>query len=75
MNYYSAKTNELLAQQSAELDEAKRSDLFKDLQQAMVDDVPYIPLWQNKDYVFAAAGVGGVAVEPNQQFLLWQIQK
>ena len=73
--YYSAKTNDLLVKQSAELDEAKRDGLFKDLQQAMVDDVPYIPLWQNKDYVFAASGVDGVAIEPNQQFLLWQINK
>ncbi|MBE9065200.1 peptide ABC transporter substrate-binding protein [Leptolyngbya cf. ectocarpi LEGE 11479] len=73
--YYSAKTNELLAKQSAELDESVRDGLFKDLQQAMVDDVPYIPLWQNKDYVFAASGVDGVAIEPNQQFLLWQIGK
>ena len=73
--YYSAKTNDLLAKQSAELDEVVRNGFFKDLQQAMVDDVPYIPLWQNKDYVFAASGVEGVAIEPNQQFLLWQINK
>lgn len=73
--YYSSKTNDLLAKQRAEQDESVRSGFFKDLQQAMVDDVPYIPLWQNKDYVFAASGVGGVAIEPNQQFLLWQINK
>lgn len=73
--YYSAKTNDLLAKQSAELDKSTRDGLFKDLQQAMVDDVPYVPLWQNKDYVFAASGVEGVAIEPNQQFLLWQISK
>ena len=73
--YYSAKTNDLLTQQSAELDQSARDGLFKELQQVMVDDVPYIPLWQNKDYVFAASGVDGVAIEPNQQFLLWQISK
>ncbi|MEL7506523.1 MAG: ABC transporter substrate-binding protein [Cyanobacteria bacterium J06554_1] len=73
--YYSARTNDLLTKQSAELDESVRNDLFQDLQQVMVEDVPYIPLWQNKDYVFSASGVGGVAIEPNQQFLLWQIGK
>jgi peptide/nickel transport system substrate-binding protein len=41
----------------------------------MVEDVPYVPLWQNKDYVFAQDGVEGVAVEPTQQFLLWQISR
>ena len=73
--YYSSKTNDLLDKQSAEQDESVRSGLFKELQQTMVDDVPYIPLWQNKDYVFAASGVEGVGIEPNQQFLLWQINK
>ncbi|EKV02712.1 ABC-type dipeptide transport system, periplasmic component [Leptolyngbya sp. PCC 7375] len=73
--YYSTKTNDLLAKQRAEQDESVRSDVFKDLQQVMVEDVPYIPLWQNKDYVFTASGVDGVAIEPNQQFLLWQINK
>ena len=73
--YYSEATNDLLARQSAELEPEARGDLFQQLQQVMVDDVPYIPLWQNKDYVFAADGVSGVAVQPNQQFLLWQIQK
>ena len=73
--YYSTRTNDLLAKQRAEQDESVRSDVFKDLQQVMVEDVPYIPLWQNKDYVFAASGVDGVAIEPNQQFLLWQINK
>ena len=41
----------------------------------MVDDVPYIPLWQTKDYVFTTSGVSNAAIEPNQQFLLWQIEK
>ncbi|MEO0458642.1 MAG: ABC transporter substrate-binding protein [Cyanobacteria bacterium P01_A01_bin.114] len=73
--YYSDKANDLLSKQSAELDDTVRNGLFKDLQQVMVDDVPYIPLWQNKDYVFAQDGINGVAIEPNQQFLLWQIEK
>ncbi|MBE9077713.1 peptide ABC transporter substrate-binding protein [Romeria aff. gracilis LEGE 07310] len=73
--YYSDQANELLSEQSAELDESKRDELFEDLQQLMAEDVPYIPLWQNKDYVFAQSGIEGVGIEPNQQFLLWQISK
>ena len=45
------------------------------MEEKLVPYVHYIPLWQNKDYVFAASGVEGVAIEPNQQFLLWQISK
>ena len=73
--YYSEKANQLVAQQNAEQDPAKRDQIFSDLQQLMVDDVPYVPLWQTKDYIFTTANVSDVAIEPNQQFLLWQIEK
>ncbi len=73
--YYSTKANELIAAQQAEQDVEARKQIFKDLQTLLKEDVPYIPLWQNKDYVFAHAGVEGVAIQPTQQFLLWQIRK
>ncbi len=73
--YYSDKANQLVAAQNAEQDPAKRDKIFDDLQQLMVDDVPYVPLWQTKDYVFTTTDVSQVAIEPNQQFLLWQIKK
>ncbi len=73
--YYSAKANELIAAQQAEQDPAARNGLFSELQTLLREDVPYIPLWQNKDYVFAQGNVEGVAIQPTQQFLLWQIGK
>ncbi len=73
--YYSEKANQLVAQQNAEQDPTERDQIFSDLQQLMIDDVPYVPLWQTKDYIFTTAEVGDVAIEPNQQFLLWQIEK
>ena len=73
--YYSTKANELIVAQRAEQDPVARKQIFKDIQTLLKDDVPYIPLWQNKDYVFAQAGVEGVAIQPTQQFLLWQIEK
>ena len=73
--YYSEQANELIAAQRAEQDPAARETIFKDIQALLMEDVPYIPLWQNKDYVFAQGGVDGVAIQPTQQFLLWQISK
>ena len=73
--YYSETANQLVEQQNAEQDEAERNQIFGELQQLMADDVPYVPLWQTKDYVFTTADVDGVDIEPNQQFLLWQIEK
>ena len=73
--YYSEKANELIVAQRAEQDPAARDAIVQDIQTLLKEDVPYIPLWQNKDYVFAQDGVGGVAIQPTQQFLLWQISK
>lgn len=73
--YYSKEANELIAQQREEQNQAARDGMFTKLQDMLGKDVPYIPLWQNKDYVFAQGGVNGVAIQPTQQFLLWQISK
>jgi peptide/nickel transport system substrate-binding protein len=73
--YYSERANELIAAQRAEQDPVAREAIVQDIQALLQEDVPYIPLWQNKDYVFAQGGIDGVAVQPTQQFLLWQISK
>ncbi|HEY9763579.1 MAG TPA: ABC transporter substrate-binding protein [Trichocoleus sp.] len=73
--YYSKEANDLIAQQRSEQDQKARDGMFTKLQDMLGQDVPYIPLWQNKDYVFAQSGVNGVEIQPTQQFLLWQISK
>jgi len=73
--YYNEQANELIKQQRAEQDPEARKAILSDIQQIMVEDVPSVPLWQNKDYVFAQSGIEGVTIQPTQQFLLWQIQK
>ncbi len=73
--YYSEAANQLVTDQNSETDPAKRDAIFAQLQKLMVEDVPYVPLWQTKDYVFTTADVSDVAIQPNQQFLFWQIEK
>lgn len=73
--YYSEKANALVKQQRAEQDPAARKQQFAEIQDLLAADVPYIPLWQDKDYVFAQSGIEGVEIQPSQQFLFWQIQK
>jgi peptide/nickel transport system substrate-binding protein len=73
--YYSDRANELIKKQRSELKPEARQALFTNIQDLLATDVPYVPLWQNKDYVFAQAKVEGVAIQPTQQFLLWQIKK
>ncbi|HIK45623.1 MAG TPA: peptide ABC transporter substrate-binding protein [Leptolyngbyaceae cyanobacterium M65_K2018_010] len=67
--FYSTAANQLIAQQRAEQDPSQRQQIIAELQTMMATEVPYVPLWQNKDYVFAQAGINGVAIEPTQQFL------
>lgn len=73
--YYSQKANDLIKASRSEQDPKARDAIFGEIQDLLVEDVPYIPLWQNKDYVFAQKGVNGAAIQPTQQFLLWQISK
>lgn len=73
--FYSTEANDLIAQQRAEQDPVARQAIIAELQTMMAEEVPYVPLWQNKDFVFAQDGVGGVAIEPSQQFLLWRISQ
>lgn len=73
--YYSEKANQLIQKQRAEQDPDARTKQFEELQDLLAEDVPYIPLWQDKDYVFAQADVEGVEIQPSQQFFFWQIKK
>jgi peptide/nickel transport system substrate-binding protein len=73
--YYSDKANDLIQKQRAEQNPEARNAIFTQLQALLAEEVPYVPLWQNKDYVFAQPTVQGVTIQPTQQFLLWQIKK
>ena len=73
--YNNPKMNELIAQQRKERDVTKRSQMFQQIQEILAQDVPFIPLWQNKEYAFAQQGVEGVKIEPNQQLPYWTISE
>jgi peptide/nickel transport system substrate-binding protein len=75
-SFYNNKLmNELIASQRKEQDVAKRSQILQQIQEILAQDVPFIPLWQNKEYAFAQRGVKGVKIEPNQQLPYWNISK
>lgn len=73
--YYSDRANDLLKKQRSEQNPKTRDTDFTQLQELLGEDVPYIPLWQNKDYVFAQSKVQNVAIQPSQQFLFSPITK
>ena len=73
--YYSDRANELIKQSRLEQDPTKRQGIFLELQELLSQDVPYIPLWQTKDYAFAQNEIAGVTINPSQTFPLWTIKR
>ena len=73
--YYSDRANELIEQSRQSPDPAQRQAIFAQLQQLLAQDTPYIPLWQTKDYAFVQNGIGGVIINPSQNFPFWTIKR
>ena len=73
--YYSDRANQLINRQRQETDLEARQAIFTQLQETLAQDVPYVPLWQTKDYAFAQNKVTGVTINPSQNFPFWTINK
>lgn len=74
--YYNETANKLIAQQRQERNPKARMDQLKQLQTAIAEDVPFIPLWQSKDYAFAQKAITGVQLNATQQLLpFWTIRQ
>ncbi|ARV58901.1 peptide ABC transporter substrate-binding protein [Nostocales cyanobacterium HT-58-2] len=73
--YYSEAMNKLITKQRQEQNPKARNQIFADIQAQIATDVPYVPLWQNKDYVFARTGVSGVQLNPTQNLIYKTIKK
>jgi peptide/nickel transport system substrate-binding protein len=73
--YYNEAMNKLIDQQRKEQNPETRKKIFADIQTQVLNDVPYVPLWQNKDYVFAQKGVNNVNLDPTQNLIYKTIKK
>ncbi|BAZ15435.1 family 1 extracellular solute-binding protein [Calothrix sp. NIES-4071] len=73
--YYNDTMNKLIEAQRKEQDPAKRKQIFAQIQDILALDVPYIPLWQEQDYLFAQNGVKGVKQDASQLLIYSGITK
>ena len=73
--YYSDGVNSAIEQQRRESDPQARQEIFSQLQTTLAEDVPYVPLWQTKEYAFARNQIAGVTIDPSQNFPFWTIEK
>lgn len=73
--YYNDRVNQLIDKQRKEANAETRKALFAEIQDILGRDVPFIPLWQDKDYTFAQNSISGVRLEPTQAFPFWFLKK
>ncbi|MGD1874599.1 MAG: ABC transporter substrate-binding protein [Mastigocoleus sp.] len=73
--FYSQTMNSLIAQERQTQDPQKRKEIFAQIQEILVEEVPYIPLWQSKDYIFAQNGITGVKLDATQNLMYKEIKK
>jgi peptide/nickel transport system substrate-binding protein len=72
--FYSPKVNELIDRSRRETNPERRKAIFVEIQEILAEEVPYIPLWQTKEYAFARNGISGVIINPSQTFPFWTIE-
>jgi peptide/nickel transport system substrate-binding protein len=73
--YYNDRANKLIDQSRLTRDPAQRQQLFGQLQATVAAEVPFIPLWQSKDFLFVQKGVGGASLEVTQKVPFWTLKK
>ncbi len=73
--FYSSEANQLISQSRTEANPAKRAEIFKALQTLTAENVPFIPLWQNENYLFVRSNVTGAQLDQTQQFLFAPLEK
>lgn len=62
--YANPQVDQLLEQASVLTDQAQRAELYKQVQEILAEDVPFIPLIQGKLYVVLGPNVKSITVSP-----------
>ena len=67
--YYNDRANQLIERQRTTRNPQERAAIFAELQDMVAEDVPFIPLWQAKEYAFAQSDISGIELSAAQQIL------
>lgn len=62
--YYSDRMNQLIQNERTEQNPEARQKIFAEIQDLLAADVPYVPLWQKKEYAFVQKPVQNVTLNP-----------
>ena len=72
-SYNNPEVAELLDQAGATLDEAEREAIYKQVQEIVAEDLPYVCTYYNRTIIGARKGVGGLEMRTNQHHRLANI--
>ena len=73
--YFSDRVNQLIDRSRQVQNPATRQQIFAELQDILAAEVPFIPLWQSKDFLFAQKNIRGASLEVTQKVPFWTLQK
>jgi peptide/nickel transport system substrate-binding protein len=73
--YNNPQMNKLIAAQGQAANPQDRLQIITQIQNQVVRDVPQIPLWQSKDFIFARPGIAGVGTDPLQNLKYSNLKK
>ena len=73
--YFNDRVNQLIADSRKMQSKGDRQATFLELQSIVARDVPFIPLWQGRDYLFAGKGVRGASIEVTQKVPFVRLSK
>lgn len=73
--YYSEQMNKLIEAERKEKNPEARKKIFTEIQDLLAKDVPMIPLWLKKDYIFSQKNIKDVKLNPILGPKFWLISK
>ncbi|ADV64860.1 extracellular solute-binding protein family 5 [Desulfurococcus mucosus DSM 2162] len=73
--YANPTMDQLLEQASSTGNQTLREQLYRQVQEILGEDVPYIPLYQGVLYIVARQGVEGIQPSPTMLFYYWTVYK
>ena len=73
--YFNDRVNRLIADSRKMQPMKTRQAIFSELQSIVSRDVPFVPLWQGRDYLFARKGVRGASLEATQKVPFVRLSK
>ena len=73
--FFDQELNNLIKQQRQMQNKTERKKIIDRIQNLSALYVPFIPLWQNREYAFARSNIKGITLEPTQILDFTKIEK